>query len=151
MIFPNSELRYLRSFRVAHLATVDYKGNPHLVPIVFAADRKAIYFVVDYKTKKGRTLRRLKNIRDTRKATVLVDRYSEEWSKLSYMMISCKPVILDEGKSLGEKKRAALLLRKKYVQYRRDGYFPLGLDRAIFVKLLPQKTLTWKNLHLSVV
>ncbi len=151
MIFSKSELGYLKSSRVAHLATVDSKGNPHLVPIVFAADRKAIYFVVDYKTKKVRTLRRLKNIRDSGKATLLVDRYSEDWPKLSYMMISCKPLILGEGKLLREKKKAALLLKKKYVQYRREGYFPPNLDRAIFVKLLPQKTLTWKNLHLSVV
>ena len=79
MILSASELRYAKSARVAHLATVDSRRNPHVVPIVFAIDSEAIYFVVDKKTKGKTTLRRLRNISETGKATVLIDNYSEDW------------------------------------------------------------------------
>ena len=151
MILSKSELAYAKRARVAHLATVDSKGNPHVVPLVFAMDREAIYFVVDEKTKGRTTLRRIRNISETGKATVLIDNYSEDWSKLSYLMIYCEPKILGPGESLPEKKKISKLLKAKYPQYLKGSYFPLDLDDAYFVKLVPRRATFWRNLRLSVV
>ena len=37
--------------RIARLATVDSKSNPHLVPVVFAFDGEHYYIPIDKKTK----------------------------------------------------------------------------------------------------
>lgn len=151
MKLSKSDLSYARKARVAHLATVDSEGNPHVVPVVFAATRDSIYFVVDRKTKKKSILRRLENIAQTGKASFLIDNYSEDWSKLSYLMLSCRAKIIGPGKFSEEKKRVARLLKRKYSQYRYEEYFPSDLDNAFFIKLLPQRGVFWQNLHPSVV
>ncbi|MDG6997138.1 MAG: pyridoxamine 5'-phosphate oxidase family protein [Nitrososphaerota archaeon] len=151
MKLSKSELSYARKSKVAHLATVDSEGNPHLVPVVFAATRDSIYLVVDRKTKKKSILRRLENIVQNGKASFLIDKYSEDWSKLSYLMLSCQAEILGPGKFQEEKKQAARLFKRKYSQYSNGKYFPSDLANAFFVRLLPPKAIFWQNLHHSVV
>jgi PPOX class probable F420-dependent enzyme len=149
-LLTEKELRYLKQSRVAHLGTVDNKNTPHLVPIVFANYRDAIYFVIDRKKKKKRgtavgELKRLRNISNNHATTLLVDHYEEDWSKLSFLLIYCKAVIIRPGEKVRERRRAEKLLKRKYTQYYNGGYFPNRSDKAIFVKLLPLKKVYWQN------
>ena len=48
--------------RVAHLATADASGRPHLVPIVFALAGDTVYSAIDGKPKRSTALRRLANV-----------------------------------------------------------------------------------------
>ena len=77
--------------RIARLATVDSKSNPHLVPVVFAFDGEHYYIPIDKKTKqepsRPEKLKRVKNIQKNPNIALLIDEYNEDWTKLYFIMI----------------------------------------------------------------
>src|SRR5437764_14410533 len=64
---------------LAHLATADRQGTPHVVPVVFALDVDTIYFAVDEKSKRTREPKRLRNIAMNPSDAALVEHYQEAW------------------------------------------------------------------------
>jgi PPOX class probable F420-dependent enzyme len=100
--------------RVAHLATVDPHGRPHLVPICFALEGDTLYSAVDDKPKRTTALARLANIAAHPQATVLVDHYDEDWSRLWWVRMRGLARVVDAGE---ERERAVAMLRAKYPQY----------------------------------
>ena len=68
--------------RVARLATVDGAGQPHLVPVTFAAYGDTLAIAVDSKPKSTRDLKRLRNIAGNPRASLLVDEYDDDWTRL---------------------------------------------------------------------
>ncbi|WP_026118293.1 TIGR03668 family PPOX class F420-dependent oxidoreductase [Nocardiopsis salina] len=68
--------------RVARLATVDSAGQPHLVPVTFAAHGETIAIAVDGKPKSTRDLKRLRNIADNPRVSLLADEYDDDWGRL---------------------------------------------------------------------
>ena len=60
------ELAFLRSARVAHLATANKSGQPHVIPICFVCDGKHFFSPIDEKPKRAAPtkLKRLQNIRE---------------------------------------------------------------------------------------
>ena len=109
---------FIRTARVAHLATADGSGRPHVIPICFAFDGKAIYSPIDEKPKRTSPLllKRIRNIRSNPHVAVVIDRYAEDWLRLAYVLIRGRANILMRG---ARHKKAVLLLRKKYPQYRK--------------------------------
>ena len=105
----------LAAARVAHLATTDADGRPHLVPIVFAIHEATLYSAVDQKPKRSRTLRRIENARARPNVTVLIDHYDEDWQRLWWIRLRGNARVLDNG---DECERALALLTAKYHQYR---------------------------------
>ncbi|MGH7768077.1 MAG: pyridoxamine 5'-phosphate oxidase family protein, partial [Candidatus Binatia bacterium] len=51
------EKLFVQSARIAHLASADDKGRPHVIPICFAFDANEIYSPIDEKPKKTSPLR----------------------------------------------------------------------------------------------
>jgi len=109
---------HVAAARVARLATIEPDGRAHLVPICFAVDGDALYSAVDRKPKRSRDLRRLQNVRARPWATVLVDHYEEDWSRLWWARIRGRARVLDPDGP--EQARALALLAAKYPQYRRE-------------------------------
>ena len=108
---------FVESARVAHLATADSRGAPHVVPLCFALVSKSLYFVIDEKPKRetGVRLKRMRNIAENPNVAVVVDHYEEDWRRLAYVMIRGRAAtVADES----EYARALDALRKKYPQYR---------------------------------
>jgi PPOX class probable F420-dependent enzyme len=68
--------------RVARLATVDERGQPHLVPVVFALQGSVVVLAVDHKPKQSTDLKRLRNIRANPRVSLLADHYDENWTQL---------------------------------------------------------------------
>ncbi|GAB3701184.1 TIGR03668 family PPOX class F420-dependent oxidoreductase [Nocardiopsis oceani] len=68
--------------RVARLATVDGAGQPHLVPVTFAAYADTLAVAVDSKPKSTRDPKRLRNIAGNPRASLLVDEYDDDWTRL---------------------------------------------------------------------
>ena len=68
--------------RVARLATANSRGQPHLVPVTFAVAGDMVYIAVDHKPKTTVNLKRLRNISVNPAASLLADRYSDDWSTL---------------------------------------------------------------------
>jgi len=112
------EKLFIQSARIAHLASADDKGRPHVVPICFVFDGKEIYSPLDEKPKKTAplNLKRVRNILANPHVAVVVDRYAENWQKLAYMLIAGRARLLFRG---DRHVKAVLLLRKKYPQYRK--------------------------------
>jgi PPOX class probable F420-dependent enzyme len=99
-------------------------GTIQIVPIVFAYAAGRIYFPIDQKPKTTTTkLRRLENISKNPHVTLLIDDYSEDWRKLSYVLIYAVARLLSTSQK--EEKRLALkLLKKKYPQYQDNHLLP---------------------------
>jgi PPOX class probable F420-dependent enzyme len=100
---------------VARLATVGPDGQPHIVPVTFAADGDDIYSAVDAKPKDTRRLRRLENIAANPRAAVLADHYSQDWDRLWWVRVDGHAAILAAP---GEMARPLRLLAGRYPQYR---------------------------------
>ena len=127
----------LANARVGHLATASETGVPHVIPVCFAVDGDRIYSVLDQKPKRtGLTrLRRVKNILANPQATLVVDHYEEDWSRLWYIMVSGRAELLLEGE---ERASAIPVLRAKYPQYR-----DMDIDNNPVIRISPERIIAW--------
>lgn len=106
--------------RVAHLATADAAGRPHLVPIAFAVAGETVYSAVDAKPKRTRALRRLANVGENPAVALLVDHWDEEdWERLWWVRAEGAGRVLDPDEP--EAVRAVELLRARYPRQRAEG------------------------------
>ncbi len=112
----DDERRFLDHVRVGHLATADAQAVPHVVPVCFAVARGTLYITIDEKPKGGPAagLKRLRNIADNPSASVVVDRYDEDWTRLGWVMLRGRAEILTSG---DEHAAAQALLTARYIQY----------------------------------
>jgi len=133
------DLAFLRQARVAHLATASPAGEPHVIPVCFAFDGTHLFTAIDAKPKRvplGR-LRRVRNLRDNPRVSLVVDAYEEDWGRLRYVLIAGRGQVLDEG---AERERGLGLLRKKYPQYRA---MP-ELGRGPVIRITPDRVVSWR-------
>jgi len=114
--FTPFENKILENESVARMATSDISGLISVVPICFAFDGEYIFTPIDNKPKKTKAtkLKRVLNIIESSKATILVDKYEDDWKKLYYLMIRGEAEIIEHGE-LYEKSLNLLCL--KYKQY----------------------------------
>jgi PPOX class probable F420-dependent enzyme len=117
------------SVPVARLGTADAAGRPHVVVVTFAVEGNMIYTAVDRKPKSGTNLKRLRNVEENPRVTVLADEYSENWDKLWWARADGRGVVL-----AGEREMAGplRLLAERYWQYREAP--PTGPVLAITVE-----------------
>jgi PPOX class probable F420-dependent enzyme len=101
---------------VAMLATVGPDGAPHVVPVVFAVHNDVVYTAVDAKRKSTRRLRRLVNIENNPRVSLLVDHYEDDWARLWWVRADGDAAIHYSGEEMAT---GYFLLRRKYVQYQR--------------------------------
>lgn len=97
------------------MATVTDDGRPHIVPVVFALVGDAVYSAVDHKPKSTRRLARLADIRATGVASILVDRYDEDWTSLWWVRADGPAQVFDADTDDGLRGIDALV--RKYPQY----------------------------------
>jgi len=106
--------RLVESAPVGRLGTVGTDRHPHVVPICFALTGNVIYSAVDHKPKRSARLRRVANIDATGRACLLVDEYSDDWSRLWWVRVDGR------GRVVGgadEARAAVAALTAKYEQY----------------------------------
>jgi PPOX class probable F420-dependent enzyme len=125
----------LATARVGHLATASRDGRPHVVPVCFAWLPPLVYSAIDGKPKRTMLLRRIRNIAETGRAALIVDRWSEDWTKLSYVLVEGPAEVLEEGR---ERDEALILLTAKYPQYD-----DLPLAGNLVIKLVAERTVEW--------
>jgi PPOX class probable F420-dependent enzyme len=126
--------------RVAHLATADRAGVPHVVPLCFALDGETLYFVVDAKPKRraGTALKRMQNLLDNPAVALVVDDYDEDWSALAYVLVRGHAALVTDA---AEADRALTSLRAKYPQYRT---MPLDGPEHPVVRITPEHVHVWR-------
>jgi PPOX class probable F420-dependent enzyme len=110
---PDIAEERLAAARVGRLATVTATGRPHVVPVCFALSARRIYTAVDAKPKATTALARLENVRATRRASLLVDHYAEDWSELWWVRVDGVAEVVDSDAAIDA-------LAAKYEQYRAE-------------------------------
>ncbi|HZP41220.1 MAG TPA: TIGR03668 family PPOX class F420-dependent oxidoreductase [Candidatus Binatia bacterium] len=132
--------RFLEAHRVGHLATAGADGAPHVVPVCYALDDEALYFVADEKPKRRppRLLRRLENLRENPRAALVVDDYDDDWTRLAWVLVRGPARVLDASAH----PRALALLRARYAPY-----VGMALDDPVahpIVRIEPARVVLWR-------
>jgi PPOX class probable F420-dependent enzyme len=83
----------LSAARVARFATT----APRIVPVTFAVEGETIVHAVDHKPKSTRALARIEDVRRDPRASLLVDHYDEDWSRLWWVRASGRARVLEDG------------------------------------------------------
>jgi PPOX class probable F420-dependent enzyme len=100
---------------VLRLATADADGRPHVVPCTFAVDDSGrVVIGIDSKPKSSPNLRRLRNIAENPRVSLLADHYSGDWAQLWWARADGTATVERAG---AEHARHWALLRSKYPQY----------------------------------
>lgn len=127
---------FLDRSRVAHMATADRLGVPHLVPVCFCLDGLSVYITIDEKPKRTDIpLKRVRNILENPAVALTVDRWDEDWTRLAWIMLRGNATILANGV---EHDAAQDRLRLRYTQYRTMDLKPLPV---IAVRI--ERVLSW--------
>lgn len=106
--------RFARS-PLLRLATAGADGRPHLVPCTFAIDRSGRVIIgIDNKPKMSANLRRLRNISENPRVSLLADCYADDWSQLWWVRADGSAMIERSGAKHAEHWD---LLRGQYPQY----------------------------------
>jgi PPOX class probable F420-dependent enzyme len=118
---------FLIAARTATLATTAPNGRPRLVPICFVVGddahdgRLRLYSPLDDKPKRiddPHDLARVRDLLVLPQASLLVERWSEDWSRLAWLRLETHAELLEpEGHEQVEHAAAVGALRAKYPQY----------------------------------
>jgi PPOX class probable F420-dependent enzyme len=137
MRLNRNALRLIRSARVAHLATADARGQPHVIPICFVFDGNYFYSPIDEKPKRTapQKLKRIRNILENPQVSLVIDHYDEDWRKLAYLLLFGKARVLLSGV---KHRNAVRLLRRKYRQYR-----SMAIERRPVICISPTRLRAW--------
>jgi len=135
-----NDAAFIRDARVAHLATADKSGQPHVIPICFVFDGKHFYSPIDEKPKRvaPAKLKRLRNIAENPNVALVIDHYDEDWRKLAYVLIFGRARVINRGIL---HRQAVRRLRRKYPQYRR-----MAIDQRPLIVIIPKRITAWGSL-----
>ncbi|HEY7081389.1 MAG TPA: TIGR03668 family PPOX class F420-dependent oxidoreductase [Nitrososphaeraceae archaeon] len=145
MIKNENFKRIINNARVARLAAIDTKCRPYLVPVVFVCDTDNHYYIpIDGKIKQSEdpeSLKRVRNIKANPNVALLVDEYTEDWTKLYFIMIQGIASVISKSIQGSQIRinRVHKLLSKKYCQYHE-----VAIGESV-IMICPQKVFTWKN------
>jgi PPOX class probable F420-dependent enzyme len=130
------ERALLEECRVARLATLAAGGRPHLVPVCYALVGDEVAIAVDEKPKAPGRLARLRNLDRDPRATLLVDRYEDDWERLAWVRLDCRAAVLERGEA-----EPAMLaaLRARYHQYG-----TMKLEALSLIVLRPERVVSWR-------
>src|SRR6266481_6159469 len=137
-LLTDEERAFAKRHRIAHLATADAGGAPHVIPICYALVDDAFYFVVDDKPKRSRSLKRLRNIAENPQVALVVDDYDEDWTRLAYLLVHGRAALVENPQ---EYATALARLQERYSQYHS---MALAFDTHPMVRILPQRRRLWR-------
>ena len=138
VVLTEAEIAFIQAQRVARLATADLDGHPHVVPVCFAYDGTHFYVPLDEKPKKvdESKLRRVRNIVARHEASLLIDQYNDDWSRLGYVLVHGQAGLIESDDYLHA--QALVLLRERYMQYR-----SMELERHAVIVITPDSVTSW--------
>jgi PPOX class probable F420-dependent enzyme len=137
-MFSASAVQFIERRRVAHLATTDKSGRPHVVPVCFAHLGGRFYIAIDEKPKRSLHLKRLRNIEENPRVALVFDRYDDDWTRLGWVLLQGTAAVLVRG---SEHERAMAALRQRYEQYR-----SMALEGRPVISVTAEKVSSWGDL-----
>ena len=143
MRLPESVIEgLLDTWPVARLATLAPAGRPHQVPSVFARVAGLLWSPIDAKPKAPGELARVRHLRANPAASLLLDDYSEDWSRLWWLRVEVTARVVEPGNPDVDPEAAAAVaaLRAKYPQYARVAVLR---EPAVLLELRPVRIASW--------
>ena len=125
-------LAFIRSQRVARIATVSRDGTPHNVPVCPVALSGRICFA------SGTNARKVRNLRENPRAALAFDHYTEDWKQLGGALVVGTCTIIEHGATF-QRVRGALY--RKYRQYARIA--PIEPGESVIIALTPTSSFSW--------
>src|SRR5919112_5645059 len=110
MDLPGWAREMLEEARVARLALLDGEYWPRVLPVTFAVWEGAVWSAIDRKPKRAAEPARVRRLRRSPQAAVLVDRYDDDWSRLAWVELRGPVSVEPLGAALDA-------LTEKYPQY----------------------------------
>lgn len=134
----DSETAFVLTQRVGRLATVSPQGHPHVVPVCYAFGGTRFYTPLDEKRKRvsDDSLQRVRNIESHPQVALVIDRYSDDWSQLGYVLVHGHAELIHPGDP--SHSNALVLLRQRYPQYRE-----MALEQRPVIAILPERITSW--------
>ena len=142
---------FAASARTATLATTSPSGRPRLVPICFVIGgddrigRPRLYSPLDEKPKRSTDPHDLARVHDLLvlpEASLLIDRWSEDWSRLGWLRLHGRAELLEPEPHEREEHATALAqLREKYPQYAGQ-----DLEHRPLIRVTIDDALSWGDL-----
>jgi PPOX class probable F420-dependent enzyme len=150
-ILNADQRRFLADARSATLATIAPDGRPRLVPICYIVGsdarlaRPRLYSPLDEKPKRSQDPHDLARVHDLLvlpEVSLLVERLSEDWSRLARLRLRGRGELLEpEPHERDEHAAAVADLRAKYPQY--EGQ---DLDHRPIIRMTIDRSLSWGDL-----
>lgn len=135
------QIAFLQRQRVGRLATADQTAQPHVIPVCYAWDGGYVYIALDAKPKRvaPQQLKRVRNLLANPQVALVVDRYSEDWTQLGYLLIRGIATLLPPT----DPDHAAIvaLLRQRYPQYQ-----AMPIDEQPIIAIQPVAATAWGKL-----
>jgi PPOX class probable F420-dependent enzyme len=119
---------------VARLGLLDERDLPRILPVTFAVFEGALWSAIDRKPKRSAEPARLRRLRRRPQATLLVDAYFDDWSRLAWVELRGPVSVLEASAAPGPLEALAA----KYEQYRTEP--PPGP----LLRLAPQRFACWR-------
>jgi len=127
---PDWAYELITTARSGRLGLIDGAGRPRVLPVTYAVVGDAVWSAIDDKPKRVAhdELARVRWLRERPDATLLVDRYSDDWDELAWVQLIGRVAVLDDVPAPAE-------LISRYRQYRArppDGpMLRLDVERAV--------------------
>ena len=133
----------LAAWPVGRLAMVAaHGGGPWVTPVVFAPAGGSVWTPIDGKPKAGSPLARLANAAADPRASLLLDEYAGDWTRLWWFRIDGTVRVHRIGpEPAGPAAEAITALRAKYPQYRE---VPLFSGPPTLIELTVDRTRGWE-------
>jgi PPOX class probable F420-dependent enzyme len=121
--------------RVAHLGLVDSGGRPRVLPITYAVVEGVVWSAIDQKRKRvpGEELARVRWLRASPPASVTIDRYDDDWSRLAWVQVLGVASVVD----LAGRDEVLHALAGRYPAYREN------TPRGPLVRIEPERVVWW--------
>ena len=133
----SQHVRFIERMRVAHPATIDEAGQPHVLPVCYAAVRGVIYTPVDEKPKRvaASLLGRVRNILTDPRVSLVWDHYEEDWTRLAWLQVRGTAELVEAA---AERAAALAALRDRYPQYS-----AMDLEPRPLIRITPTHVRSW--------
>jgi PPOX class probable F420-dependent enzyme len=109
-----------------------------VVPVCFALAGERLYWAVDDKPKRSRELRRIRNITENPRVSLVVDVWDEDWTRLRWVMVEGQAAVVTD---LAARARALDALVTKYPQY---AAMDLTATAGTVVVITPSRVIGWQ-------
>lgn len=127
--------KFLRTQKILRLATIDSKGDPHIIPVWYMYDNDKFYIGTNTKTKKA------KNVKKNSKVSFCIDIGIKSPNIIGVMGVGKAKLILktDKVKLLAEK-----ILLRYFKNLKSQSAQQLLNQTDCIIEITPEKITNWK-------